>query len=254
MYCIFDSHSHYDDRAFDEDRETLLSRLFSGDIDKILSCGTTLESSAFNRDLADRYEGLYFAAGIHPECLDACPPDYLPKLKELLAHEKAVAVGEIGLDYTYDIPREGQKRIFEEQLELALELDKPVVVHDREAHADTFDRLMKYRPRGVVHCYSGSVEMAKEYVKAGFYIGVTGIVTFKNARKVVELVDWIPLDRLLIETDAPYLSPVPYRGQRNDSSHLTTVADFIGGRRGLTGEELSGITRENACRLFGIHV
>lgn len=252
MYRIFDSHSHYDDGAFDGDREELLRGLFSGEVEKVLSCGTTLESSMQNRVLADRYQGLYFAAGIHPECLDTCPADYLPPLRDLLSHKKAVAVGEIGLDYTYDIPKDGQKRLFEEQLRLARELDKPVIVHDREAHADTFDRLMKYRPRGVVHCYSGSVEMAKEYVKAGFYIGVTGIVTFKNARKVVELVDWIPLDHLLIETDAPYLSPVPFRGQRNDSSHLTAVADFIGGRRGLTGEEVSDITRENACRLFGI--
>lgn len=250
MYRIFDSHSHYDDRAFDEDREELLSRLFSGNVDKILSCGTTLESSAFNRDLADRHKGLYFAAGIHPECLDTCPGDYLPHLRKLLTHEKAVAVGEIGLDYTYDIPREGQKRIFEEQIQLALEQNKPVIVHDREAHADTFDLLMKYRPRGVVHCYSGSVEMAKEYVKAGFYLGVTGIVTFKNARKVLELVDWIPLDRLLIETDAPYLSPVPFRGKRNESSHLASVADLIGERRGLTGEEVAQSTNDNAVRLF----
>ncbi len=250
MYRIFDSHSHYEDKAFDEDREELLARLFSGDVDKVISCGTTVETSTFNRVLANRYENLYFAAGLHPECLLPYPDDYLAVLSDLLSHEKAVAVGEIGLDYTYDIPKDLQLQVFEEQIQLALALDKPVIVHDREAHADTFDLLMKYRPRGVIHCYSGSAEMAKEYVKAGFYIGMTGIVTFKNARKSVEVVEQIPHDRLLIETDAPYLAPVPFRGKRNDSSYLTRVADAVGVLWGVTGEEAAAITNANAVRLF----
>ena len=252
MYRIFDSHSHYDDAAFDIDRDTLLPRLFAGGVDAILSCGTTLETSTINRALAETHPSVYFAAGIHPECADTCPADYLPRLRELLAHEKCVAVGEIGLDYHYDIPREKQKTLFEEQILLANELGKPVIVHDRDAHADTFELLMKHRPKGVVHCYSGSVEMAKEYLKAGFFLGVTGIVTFKNARKVTELVDMIPLDRLLIETDAPYLAPVPHRGERNDSSFLPLVCDAIAARRGLSGDEIASITNENARRLFGI--
>ena len=250
MYRIFDSHSHYDDAAFDADRDTLLPRLFAGEVEALVSCGTTLETSMVNRRLAESYPSVYFAAGIHPECLDTCPESYLPRLRSLLMHEKCVAVGEIGLDYTYDIPREKQNPLFEEQILLANELKKPVIVHDREAHADTFALLMKHRPKGVVHCYSGSVEMAKEYLKAGFYLGVTGIVTFKNARKVAELVDFIPLDRLLIETDAPYLAPVPHRGERNDSSFLVSVCDAIGARRGLTGEEVAALTNENARRLF----
>ena len=250
MHGIFDSHCHYDDARFDADRDELLPRLFAGDVKHVLTCGTTIETSERNRRIAETYAGAYFAAGVHPECVEDCPANYIDLLRPLLSHKKCLAVGEIGLDYSYDIPKEPQLRIFEEQIFLANELHKPVVVHDREAHADTFDLLMKHRPRGVLHCYSGSVEMAKEYLKAGFYLGVTGIVTFKNARKVVELVDMIPLDRLLIETDAPYLAPVPHRGERNDSSLLPAVCEAIAARRGLTPQEVADITCDNAKRLF----
>jgi len=249
---IFDSHSHYDDAAFYADRDILLPRLFAGEADALLSCGTSLETSEKNRALAEAYPKFYFAAGIHPENADTCPDGYLPRLRALLSHEKCVAVGEIGLDYHYDISRETQLRIFEEQLVLANEIQKPVIVHDREAHADTFALLMKHRPRGVVHCYSGSAEMAREYLKAGFYLGVTGIVTFQNARKTREVVAEIPLDRLLIETDAPYLAPVPHRGERNDSSLLPLVCREIGALRGVSGEEIARITNENARNLFDI--
>lgn len=217
-----------------------------------MTCGTTIESSMKNRVLAESLDNVYFSAGIHPECVEDCPEDYIDKLKEMLKSEKAGAVGEIGLDYYYDTPKELQKKIFEEQILLAKELSLPVIVHDREAHQDTFDILMKHRPRGVLHCYSGSVEMAKEYVKQGFYLGITGVVTFKNSKKVKELAEWIPLDKLLIETDAPYLAPVPYRGYRNDSSFLFYVAEEIGRLKNKTPQEIIDITRENACILFNI--
>lgn len=217
-----------------------------------MTCGTTIESSMKNRVLAESLDNVYFSAGIHPECVEDCPEDYIDKLKEMLKSEKAGAVGEIGLDYYYDTPKELQKKIFEEQILLANDLSLPVIVHDREAHQDTFDILMKHLPRGVLHCYSGSVEMAKEYVKQGFYLGITGVVTFKNSKKVKELAEWIPLDKLLIETDAPYLAPVPYRGYRNDSSFLSYVAEEIGRLKNKTPQEIIDITRENACRLFNI--
>lgn len=269
MTGIFDSHSHYDDTAFSSsvsaaerfriteetentNREELLFRVLKSGVSHIMTCGTTIESSIINRDIADKLDGVYFSAGIHPECVEDCPENYIDRLKELLTHEKAKAVGEIGLDYYYDTPKELQKKIFEEQILLAKELSLPVIVHDREAHQDTFDILMKHLPRGVLHCYSGSVEMAKEYVKQGFYLGITGVVTFKNSRKVKELAEWIPTDRLLIETDCPYLAPVPYRGYRNDSSFLTYVAEEIAAIKNVTAEEIINVSRENACKLFKI--
>lgn len=267
MTGIFDSHSHYDDVAFSKENtyfkispdgchgespEEFVSHVLSRGVSHIMTCGTTIESSMKNRVLAESLDNVYFSAGIHPECVEDCPEDYIDKLKEMLKSEKAGAVGEIGLDYYYDTPKELQKKIFEEQILLAKELSLPVIVHDREAHQDTFDILMKHRPRGVLHCYSGSVEMAKEYVKQGFYLGITGVVTFKNSKKVKELAEWIPLDKLLIETDAPYLAPVPYRGYRNDSSFLFYVAEEIGRLKNKTPQEIIDITRENACILFNI--
>ena len=252
MSGIFDSHSHYDDARFDEDRDSLLLRILSQNVELIMTCGTTIETSEANKRIAEKYKNVYFAAGIHPECVENCPQNYTDLLRPLLAHEKCRAVGEVGLDYSYEIPKGLQLRIFEEQIILANELNMPVIVHDREAHADTFELLCKYMPRGVVHCYSGSVEMAKEYVKRGFYVGVTGIVTFKNSRKVKELAEWIPLEYLLLETDAPYLAPVPFRGRRNDSSLIEYTAAEIAQIRGVTAQKITDITNENARRLFGV--
>lgn len=267
MTGIFDSHSHYDDIAFSKENTyfkvspdgcvgesslELVSDVLSKGVSHIMTCGTTLATSQKNRDIAEKTENVYFSAGIHPECVEDCPKDYIEQLKAIFLSEKAKAVGEIGLDYYYDTPKDLQKRIFEEQILLANELSLPVIVHDREAHQDTFDILMKRRPRGVLHCYSGSVEMAKEYVKNGYYLGITGVVTFKNSKKVKELAEWIPLEKLLIETDAPYLAPVPYRGYRNDSSFLPFVAEEIGRLKNKTAQEIIDITRENACRLFNI--
>ena len=252
MHRIFDSHSHYDDARFDEDRDELLPRILSDNVEYIMTCGTTVETGEINRRIAEKFDHVYFAAGIHPECVENCPQNYIDLLAPLLSHEKCRAVGEIGLDYSYDIPKSLQLRIFEEQIILANEIKKPVIVHDREAHADTFELLTKYMPRGVVHCYSGSVEMAKEYVKRGFYIGITGIVTFKNSRKVKELVERIPLNSILLETDAPYLAPVPYRGRRSDSSMIQYTAAEIAAIRNLTPQEIVEVTNENARRLFGI--
>lgn len=268
---IFDSHSHYDDPAFcpgetgeagrfrpcacgasgDGPAEVLKSVAGKG-VAYVMTCGTSVESSARSLDIASSLEHVYCAAGIHPECAEECPSDYMDRLLPILSHSKTLAVGEIGLDYSYPVPREPQLRIFEEQVLLANRLSLPVIVHDREAHADTFDILMRHRPRGVIHCYSGSLEMAKEYVKAGFFLGITGIVTFKNARKVRELAEWIPEDRLLIETDAPYLAPEPFRGCRNDSSLLFRVAESIAEIRGCTPREVADFTRENARALFGV--
>ena len=227
MGKIFDTHAHYDDSAFDEDRDELLKRLFEGEVCAIVNQGTTVETSRQSLELAEKYTGIYAAVGLHPECLDENSADDLELIREMLAHPKAVAVGEIGLDYYYDIPRELQKDLFARQLIMANELDMPVVIHDREAHGDTMELLRKYHPRGIMHCYSGSVEMAREVVRLGMYIGIGGVVTFKNARKTVEVVSEMPLERIVLETDCPYLAPVPFRGQRNDSSQISYAAERI---------------------------
>ena len=201
---------------------------------------------------AEIYPHVYACAGIHPENLEGLAPDYLDRLTELLKHPKVVALGEIGLDYHWDIPRDLQNRVFEEQLILARELDVPVVIHDREAHGDTMELLRKYHPKGLMHCFSGSVEMLKEVMKLGMSISLGGTVTFKNARVPVEVAAAVPIDRLLLETDAPYLSPVPYRGKRNDSTRIAYTAMKIAEIRGMDAQELIDITTENAKRLYAI--
>ena len=201
---------------------------------------------------AEQYPFIYACAGIHPENLDGLAEDYLDQLAELLKHPKVAALGEIGLDYHWDIPREAQQRVFEEQLRLAKELDVPVVIHDREAHADVMALLRKYRPKGLMHCFSGSVEMLKEVLKLGMSISLGGTVTYKNARVPVEVAAAVPIDRLLLETDAPYLSPVPMRGKRNDSSNIAYTAQRIAGIRSMDAQELVDITTANAKRLYGI--
>lgn len=250
---IFDTHAHYDDSRFDEDREELISSLMDKGVSYIVNCGCDLKSSLTTVELSEKYDFIYAAVGVHAHEAEEATEKDLEKIKELYKKEKVVAVGEIGLDYHYDFsPRERQKEIFEQQLILAKELDLPVIVHDRESHEDSLNLLKKHKPAGVVHCFSGSAEMAKEVVKLGMYIGIGGAVTFKNAKKPVEVVEYLPLDRLLLETDAPYMTPVPFRGQRCDSAHIAYTAEKIAEIKGIDVQELIDICNENAKRLFSI--
>lgn len=252
--CIFDSHSHYDDAAFEEDRSAVLESLPQNGISRILTLGTDVESSKTSIALAEAYSYIYAAAGIHPECAGDVPENYMEQLEPLLAHPKVKAVGEIGLDYHFadNAPREVQRTIFARQLELANAHTLPVSVHDRDAHGDTMELLHKYRPAGVVHCFSGSVEMAKEVLRLGMYIGLGGAVTFKNARVPVEVAAAIPLDRLLLETDCPYMAPVPFRGKRCDSTMILYTAARIAEIRGISSQEVLKAAQENAARLFDV--
>ena len=251
MNNIFDSHAHYDSEAFNDDRKELLNALPEQGVCGIINCGSDMASSLKSLELADEFEFVYAACGVHPHEAEGCKQGYLPVLKKLCSEAKCVAVGEIGLDYHYDFsPREIQQQVFEQQLVLAKELDLPVIVHDREAHEDTFNLLKRYKPKGVVHCFSGSAEMAKEIVKLGMYIGLGGAVTFKNARKPREVAEIVPADKLLIETDCPYMTPVPFRGKRCDSSYIPYTAEVIAEVRGVTAQEILDLTRANAINLF----
>ena len=254
MEGIFDSHAHYDDSRFDEDREALLSRIHAEGVEYIMTIGADLPTSQAAVTLAQRHDFIYCAVGIHPEQAGEAPADYLAQLKSLAAEGRCRAIGEIGLDYYWaeNPPKEVQKCFFEEQLLLARELELPVIIHDREAHADTLALLQKYRPHGVVHCFSGSAEMARQVTAMGMYVGFTGAITFKNARKAPEAAMAVPDDLLLIETDCPYMAPEPYRGRRCDSSMLPRVAERLAEIRGTTPEEILRLTRQNAMRLFGI--
>lgn len=255
MNNIFDSHAHYDSEAFDADRKELLSALQGQGVCGIINCGSDMASSLKSLELADEFDYIYAACGVHPHEAEGCKQGYLPVLKKLCMEEKCVAVGEIGLDYHYDFsPRDVQKKVFEQQLVLAKELDLPVIIHDREAHEDTFELLKRYKPKGVVHCFSGSAEMAKEIVKLGMYIGLGGAVTFKNARKPLEVAAIVPSDRLLIETDCPYMTPVPHRGKRCDSSYIPFTAEVLASARNTTADEILDLTRRNANTLFGLEL
>lgn len=250
---IFDSHAHYDSEAFDADRKELLNALPDQGVCGIINCASDMASSLTSLELADEFDFIYAACGVHPHEAEGCKDGYISVLKKLCAQEKCVAVGEIGLDYHYDFsPRERQIEVFERQIKLANELDLPIIVHDREAHEDTMNLLKKYKPKGVVHCFSGSAEMAKEIIKLGMYIGMGGAVTFKNAVKPVEVTRMLPLDRLLLETDAPYMTPVPFRGKRCDSAHIAFTAEKIAEIKGIDSQQLIDICNENAKRLFGI--
>lgn len=250
----FDTHAHYDDKAFDEDRFPLLSRLNSEGVDYILDPGCDLASSRAAIALAERFDFVYAAVGFHPEELDQYDREGFCQLVKLAAHPKCVAIGEIGLDYYWDAShKEEQKALFRRQIDLALALDKPVIIHDREAHGDCMEIVRDYPGlRGVFHCYSGSAEMAEELLKRGWYLGFDGPVTYKNARKALEVLALCPLERILIETDSPYLSPVPLRGKRNDSGNLPYIVDKIAEIKGLRHEDVAAAAMANGCRLFGI--
>ena len=251
---IFDTHAHYDDEAFDNDRESLLESLPAAGIGTVVNIASSPESIDACLALAHKYEHVYCALGIHPEHCADMTEEMLEEIRVKLHDRKAVAVGEIGLDYYWPEPDpEIQRYWFARQLQLALEVDLPVVVHSREAAADTM-KIMKdnhaQRCGGVVHCYSYSAEMAAEFVKMGFYIGVGGVVTFKNARKLVEVTQKIPLEHLLLETDCPYLAPVPYRGKRNCSLYLPYVVARIAEIKGVTEEEVIRVTEQNARNMY----
>jgi TatD DNase family protein len=249
---IFDSHSHYTDPAFDPDRDELLRSFPEKGVVRCMVCGTQLEDSAASIALASQYPDLLIAAaGIHPEC--PLPPDgYLDRLRDMAQDPCVRAIGEIGLDYHFDgFDKTAQMRILREQLALAKELDLPVILHCRDAVGDMLAALREFAPLdGVMHCFPGSSETAREVLQMGLYIGFTGVITFKNARKPLEALRSIPLDRLLIETDCPYMAPVPYRGQRCDSTMLTETAAVMAREKGMTAAEICRITAENAARLF----
>ena len=248
---LFDTHAHYDDEAFDVDRYAVIAA-FGG---LIVDPGCTLASSQAAVDLAARHPNVYAAVGIHPENCGDFLPEHIDVLRRLAQQPKVVAIGEIGLDYYWaeNPPREFQQQVFRAQLELALELDLPVIVHDREAHGDSLAIVREYPTlRGVFHCYSGSVEMAKELLNLGWYLGFDGPVTYKNARKTVEVAEMAPLDRILIETDSPYMSPVPMRGKRNDSRNVFYIAEKLAQLKGMTTEEMAELTEHNGKRLFNI--
>lgn len=252
---IFDTHAHLDDRAFDTDRAALLSQLPGLGLALVMNPGCSLASSRAAAALAENYDYVYAAVGSHPDAADEVTEDVLEQYRQLARQcPKVRAIGEIGLDYHYeDIPREVQQRAFRAQMALARELELPVIVHEREAHEDGM-RIVEEFPQvtGVFHCYSGSLEMAKVLIHRGWYIGFGGVLTFKNARKAVEAASHIPLDRLVLETDCPYMSPEPFRGRRNDPGRLHLVAERLAQLRGLSAEEIENITLENGKRLYRI--
>ena len=251
---IFDAHAHYDDSWFDEDRGELLAALPEKGVCGVVNNAVDLKTAAKAIEFAEKYDYFYAAVGYHPENIIGIPDDYIEKIAELTKHPKVVAIGETGLDYHWDTPKDLQKRVFEEQIKLSLDLKMPLVVHDREAHGDTFDFLRKYNPNALVHCFSGSVELMREAVKLGCYVSLGGVVTFKNARHSIDVASEIPIDKLLLETDAPYMAPVPFRGKRNDSSKIIFAAEKIATLRGLGVQELLDITAENAKRFYNIKV
>ena len=250
----FDTHAHYDSGAFNADREEILAALPEAGVALVVNPGCEVRSSETAIALAERFPHVWAAVGIHPEDMADMSDGDLDKIEQLSKHPRCVAVGEIGLDYYWDASRkEEQKALFIEQLRLALRRDLPVIVHDREAHGDCLDIVRRFPGlRGVFHCYSGSVEMAQELLKRGWYLGFDGPITYKNARKALEVLEICPLDRVLIETDSPYLSPVPMRGKRNDSRNLVYVTEKIAEIKGITPEEAAAITMENGKKLFNI--
>lgn len=251
---IFESHAHYDDEAFDGDRETLLAGMQGNGIEYIINVGADLASTQRSIALAERYPFIYAAVGVHPDGVGELNEENFQWLREQCAHPKAVAVGEIGLDYYWDtVPRQQQREWFVRQMELAVETKLPVIIHSREAAQETFELISQHHAHttgGVIHCYSYSKEMALEYVKMGYYIGIGGVVTFKNARKLKETAEAVPLSSILLETDSPYLAPVPNRGKRNSSLNLPYVAREIAQIKGITTEEVIETTNRNAKKLF----
>ena len=253
---IFDSHAHYDDEAFNEDREAILNSLPKNGISPIVNVSAQLSGVTATVELTEKYPFIYGSVGVHPDHVGELSEEKIQWMKELTGREKIVAVGEIGLDHYWDTESdEVQRKWFIRQLELAKEVNLPVIIHSREASQETFDIMKEHHAGstgGVIHCYSYSVEQAKEYMNMGYYLGVGGVVTFKNGKRLKDVVEYAPLDYLLLETDAPYLAPEPYRRHRNCSVYLTYVAEEIARIKGVSYETVVDVTRENAKKLFGI--
>ena len=253
---IFESHAHYDDEAFDEDREALLGSLQEHGIGTVINVGASLTSCRSTMELAEKHPFIYAAIGVHPSDTGELTEESTAWMEGLCRNSRVVAVGEIGLDYHWpDPPVDIQKKWFVEQLGMARRTHLPVIIHSREAAKDTLDIMQGEKAEeigGVIHCYSYTKEMAREYLQMGFYFGIGGVITFKNSRKLREAVEYIPVDRILLETDSPYLSPEPYRGKRNSSLHLPYVAEAIAQIKGMTEQEIITITENNAKALFGL--
>lgn len=254
---IFDAHAHYDDEKFDDDRFELMDSLPQKGVYAVVNNGVDIETSLKAIEYAEKFPFFYAAVGIHPESVVDMDIENLDSniesISEMLLHKKVVAVGETGIDYHWEIPKDKQHIVFKRQLELASDFKMPIIIHDREAHGDIMEYLRRYRPFGLLHCYSGSAEMLKEVLRLGdMRISLGGSVTFKNARVPVEVAAQVPMDRLLLETDAPYLSPVPYRGKRCDSSLIIHTAAKIAEIRGMSVEDVLKFTKENACKFYGI--
>lgn len=249
---LFDTHAHMNDPVFDEDREEVLLGLKNKGVDLVMNVGCCLDSSKDCIAMAEKYPFVYASVGTHPDSADEVDEKVIEQYRKMAAHEKVKAIGEIGLDYYYEtIPRETQIKAFRMQMELAKELNMPVIVHERNAHDDGMRVVKDFKGvTGVFHCYSGSAEMARQLVDMGWYIGFTGVLTFKNARKAVETAERIPLDRIVLETDCPFMAPEPFRGKRNDPGYLYRMAERLAEIRGITVEEVHAATMENAKRLY----
>lgn len=254
MNNIFDTHAHYADRAFDVDRTEILASLPEKGVRYVMLSSSSVEDTAQNSAISREYGYIYAAAGVHPESVDTNPTDYLDIIRETVKNNPKIrAIGEIGLDYHYDgFDKEKQIRLFCEQLELAAELNLPVIIHSRDASEDTLSIVKKYKPQGVVHCFSGSAETAAELVKLGMYIGFTGVLTFKNAKKALRALEAVPNDKLLLETDCPYMAPVPFRGKRCDSSMIAYTAEKAAEIKKMPVQELLNLTCVNGMRLYNI--
>ena len=255
MNEIFETHAHYDDEAFDEDRDLILQSLQDKGVCGVVTAGADLKSSLKAIELSQKYEYIYAAVGVHPENVsENLDENYLEKLSTLISeNQKVVAVGDIGLDYHFRTDnKELQKEVFINQIKLANKLGLPVLVHDREAHADTMEILKNLRPRGIVHCFSGSLEMANEVARLGMFLGIGGVVTFKNAKTILEVVRGMPLDVMVLETDAPYMAPTPFRGKRCDSSMIKYTAQRVAEIKGANVSDVLEITKNNAKKRFGV--
>jgi len=250
----FDTHAHYDDKRFNEDRDEILGSMRDEGVTLILNSASSLRSAKFSLKMADRYPFVYASVGVHPHDVKSMSDDTVSELEVLLSHPKAMAVGEIGLDFHYDFsPRDVQRARFREQLELARRVGKPVIIHERESVKDTLDIIRDYRDlTGVFHCFSGSWETAKIILDMGWYLSFTGVITFSNARRALEVLEKMPGDRIMLETDCPYLAPEPVRGRRNSSLNLKYIAQKIADVRGISVEEVAALTMENGLSFFGI--
>ena len=255
---IFESHAHYEDKKFDEDREELLNLLPKQGIEYVVNVGSSLGTTRATLELIRQYDYMYGAVGVHPEESAELTEESFEWLRQVTGGDKVVAVGEIGLDYYWDEPaREIQKKWFERQIGLAIEVGLPMIIHSRDAAKDTLDILRAChgeKAGGVIHCFSYGIDMAKAYLDMGFYIGIGGVVTFKNAKKLKEVAEYVPLERILLETDCPYMAPEPHRGKRNSSLYLPHVAEKIAEIKGITAEEVIRVTNENGRKLYRIEV